>query len=59
MATNDVTGDSLVSKPADDKYRDGWERIYGNARPVVASKEEMNGFENISDLHHYYELVRD
>lgn len=31
MATkNDITGDTLSSKPTTDKYRDNWERIFGN-----------------------------
>lgn len=40
MSKNDITGDNLVSKPATKNYEDGWERIYGNARPVVDIKEE-------------------
>ena len=32
MATrNDVTGDSIASKPSTDAYRDGWDRIFGKA----------------------------
>jgi len=31
MATkNDVTGDSLISRPVVKLYEDGWERIFGN-----------------------------
>jgi hypothetical protein len=26
---NDITGDSLTTRAASDKYRDGWERIFG------------------------------
>jgi len=26
---NDVTGDSLVSKPTNKAYADGWDRIFG------------------------------
>lgn len=26
---NDITGDELKSKTNNDKYRDGWERIFG------------------------------
>ena len=26
--TNDITGDPLVSKPATEKYRDGYDRIF-------------------------------
>lgn len=26
---NDITGDPLVTKPATEKYRDGWDAIFG------------------------------
>lgn len=26
---NDITGDSLTSKPSNDAFRDGWDRIFG------------------------------
>lgn len=29
-AKNDVTGDSIKTKNVTDKYRDGWDRIWGN-----------------------------
>lgn len=28
-AKNDITGDSLTSRVSSDKYRDNWERIFG------------------------------
>ena len=28
-ARNDITGDSIQSKPGTDLYRDGWDRIFG------------------------------
>jgi len=28
-ARNDITGDSIQSKPSSDLYRDNWERIFG------------------------------
>lgn len=28
-ARNDITGDSIQTKPGTDLYRDGWERIFG------------------------------
>ena len=33
-AQNDITGDSLVSKPASSDYRSGWDRIFGKKEPV-------------------------
>lgn len=27
---NDITGDSLVSKPSTKEYQDGWELIFGD-----------------------------
>lgn len=36
MATkNDVTGDSIKSKVSDDKYREGWDRIFGNKNKIL------------------------
>ena len=30
MATkNDITGDTIATKSTSEKYRDGWERIFG------------------------------
>lgn len=41
MATkNDITGDSLKSKPASQKYRDNWERIFGKKKRKTSDKEK-------------------
>lgn len=35
---NDITGDSLTTKATSDKYRDGWDRIFGkkdDKKPVT------------------------
>ena len=38
MATkNDITGDALKSKPASQKYRDNWERIFGKKKREAAN----------------------
>lgn len=29
MTTNDITKDKLISKPANDKFLENWERIFG------------------------------
>lgn len=29
---NDITGDSLTSKPSNDAFRDGWDRIFGKKK---------------------------
>jgi len=29
---NDITGDELKSKTNNDKYRDGWDRIFGKKK---------------------------
>ena len=31
-AKNEITGDSIASKPPNESYRDGWERAYGSGR---------------------------
>ena len=36
MATkNDVTGDTISSKPTNDAFRKGWDRVFGNERQEV------------------------
>jgi len=35
--TNDVTGDRLISKEASDKYREGWETIFGKKKEAEKS----------------------
>ncbi len=37
--TNDITGDSLVTKSSTDTYRDGWDRIFGKKRKPFKSTE--------------------
>jgi hypothetical protein len=37
---NDITGDKLATKPANDVYRDNWERIFGKKDPL-RQKEEL------------------
>lgn len=29
---NDITGDSIQTKPTSQKYRDNWERIFGKKK---------------------------
>ena len=42
-AKNNITGDSLVSKPNTDAYRNNWDRIFGKNKtePVVIPDEEF------------------
>ena len=40
MSTNDITGDSLVTKASTDSYRDGWDRIFGDKRPCTCHPED-------------------
>lgn len=42
MATNDITGDRIVSKANTKEYRDGWETAFGG----VAEKSEDRVREN-------------
>lgn len=41
MATNDITGDRIKSKPANDQYRSEYERTFGKPE-----KEKANGSDN-------------
>ena len=34
MLKNDITGDKLISKPANDKYRENWDKIFGSTGAV-------------------------
>ena len=44
MATkNEVTGDSIVSKPATDAFREGWDRIFGYEPPEVIVEPTADG----------------
>jgi hypothetical protein len=36
---NDITGDELKSKTNNDKYRDGWDRIFGKKDQGEVLKE--------------------
>lgn len=38
---NDITGDKLATKPANDAYRDNWERIFG----TKFTNKEWDGIE--------------
>ena len=38
MSRNEITGDSLITKPASNSYRDGWDRIFGGGREPILSK---------------------
>lgn len=29
---NDITGDKLISKPSNDKYSEGWDRLFGEKK---------------------------
>lgn len=39
-ATNDITGDKLVSKKTEESYRDGWDRIFGKKEKVEETENE-------------------
>ncbi len=40
MSKNDITGDEIKSKPSNDLYSQGWERIFGKKRKKT---QHMNG----------------
>jgi hypothetical protein len=39
-ARNDVTGDSLVSKSSNEKYRSEWDRIFGKKKETKEKKKD-------------------
>lgn len=42
VAVNDITGDSILTKSSTEKYRDNWEKIFGNknSKDLTKDKEE-------------------
>ena len=56
-ATNNITGDSLISKPTTDTYSAGWDRIFGKKEKIIISdtpssedhgelKDDLNSSDN-------------
>jgi len=39
LLKNDITGNNLISKPANDKYRENWERIFSNQYKEIVDPE--------------------
>ena len=39
-ARNDVTGDFIVSKPSNDMFEEGWDRIFGKKKALEESIKE-------------------
>ncbi len=44
MATNDVTGDTLVSKPNTTEYMEGYDRIF--KKPIPEKEEPIDSTES-------------
>ena len=47
--TNDITGDSIQTKPASKDYRDGWERIYGSGTFQNGNNHASDGELDVPD----------
>lgn len=45
MATNDITGDEIRSKVNSEKFRDGWDAIFGKKGKdiTIVSVDELTG----------------
>ena len=52
---NDVTGDLLRSKPANDMFEEGWDRIFGKKKKEE-SRIDVVGQNGNDGLHYEYEL---
>lgn len=41
VAVNDITGDSIITKSSTEKYRDNYDRIFGNKKDdkLISEKE--------------------
>ena len=52
MATkNDITGDTLKTKPASEKYRENWDRIFGNKTPQQEKPSESKDIQSDQAMH--------
>jgi hypothetical protein len=49
MSVNDVTGDRLVSDIPTDKYKSGWDGIWGKLEEVIDAVAEEAGEEPVTD----------
>lgn len=41
-ARNDITGDSIQSKPSNDLYRDNWEKIFGTKKDSQNEQQDSS-----------------
>lgn len=57
ISNNDITGDSLVSRSTTDKYREGWDRIFGNRdkdEPIQEYQQaEKEGHQSLKEKEHH------
>jgi hypothetical protein len=49
MSVNDVTGDRLVSDVPSDKFKSGWNAIWGKLDKVIEAIAEDSGEETVTD----------
>ncbi len=49
-ARNDITHDKIKTKPQNEKYATGWERIFGN-KETDTEAEDAEVFETTEDLY--------
>ena len=54
-ARNDITGDFIVSKPNNDMFGEGWDRIFGKKKKEE-SRIDIVGQNGNEGLHYEYEL---
>jgi len=50
-ARNDITGDSIQSKPGTDLYRDGWDRIFGKKESDEQTPESLDDANTTEGTH--------
>ncbi len=49
-ATNDVTGDSISTKPTSDSYRDGYDKIFAKPEQPASSEEQPEPEKPVEDV---------
>ena len=42
MAQNDITGDKIATKEITEEFRKGWDRIFGEKKPLNESQDLLD-----------------
>lgn len=51
MSKNDITGDEIKTKSANEQYRENWDRIFGKKKTAEEALQEMTDFAQKHNLY--------